>query len=228
MPGYKRTILCLANSRKNTGRCIAGKVIGGGPVGEWVRPVSSRATGELSEEERRYENGQDPKLLDVITIPLKGAQSEGHQRENHLIDDGFYWEFVRKASAAEVELALDHVRGPLWDNASSSYNGLHDRVAESAVMSCGYSLRLIKVVDLAISVGTEGAEFGNGKRKVRGRFSLNGEHYLLSVTDPSIERRYFAGTDGTFPIGPAILCISLGEVYLGYAYKLIAGVLLPT
>ena len=55
-------------------------------------------------------------------------------------------------------------------------------------------------------------------------FSLNAEQYLLSITDPIVERKYLAGPNGEFKVGHAILCVSLGEPYLGYAYKLIAGV----
>ncbi len=78
--------------------------------------------------------------------------------------------------------------------------------------------------DLKIVVAVEGAEFGNAKRKVRGHFTLNGAQYLLSVTDPVVERQYLAGGNGEFNVGTAILCVSLGEPYQGYAYKLIAGV----
>jgi hypothetical protein len=108
---------------------------------------------------------------------------------------------------------------------------LNDRVAVEATAALGSSLKLISVTALTIRVATEGAAFGNGKRKVRGRFSLNGSRYWLTVTDPAIERRYLhlAGDndDATFAVGRAILSISLGEPYMGYAYKLIAGVILP-
>ena len=223
-PKYTKTIICLANSRKITGRCVAGKEIAGEKIGGWIRPVSSRPAGELSEEERRYENGQDPKLLDVITIPMVEPRPHGFQSENHLIDDGYYWAKEREAGWDDLKAALDKVSGPLWDNSSSSYNGLHDRVEEATANELGTSLRLVEVKDLKTVIAVEGAEFGNAKRKVRGRFTLNGAQYLLSITDPVVERQYLAGGNGEFNVGPAILCVSLGEPYQGYAYKLIAGV----
>ena len=77
-----------------------------------------------------------------------------------------------------------------------------------------------------INVAVEGAEFR--KRKVRACFSLNGESYRLAVTDPIVERRYLMGENGSYDVGEAILCISLGELYDGYAYKLVATIFLPS
>jgi hypothetical protein len=122
---------------------------------------------------------------------------------------------------------VEVIRGPLWDNSSSSYNGHNDRVEEIAAGNLRSSLTLVDVADLQVSVAFEGAAFGNAKRKVRGRFSLNGQTYWLAITDPMVERRYLAGRDGVFEVGRAVLCISLGEPYGGFAYKLIAGIILP-
>ena len=77
-----------------------------------------------------------------------------------------------------------------------------------------------------VKVAIEGAEFR--KRKVRARFSFNRELYQLSVTDPIVERRYLMGQDGEYYIGEAVLCISLGELYEGFAYKLVAAIFLPS
>ena len=121
-------------------------------------------------------------------------------------------------------LLLTPLLAPLWEDSSSSCNGLHDRVGEAEANELGSSLRLVEVTDFKIVVAVEGAQFGNGKRKVRGHFTYNGAEYWLAVTDPLTERKYLAGQDGEFEVGHAILCISLGEPYEGYAYKLIAGV----
>ena len=61
-----------------------------------------------------------------------------------------------------------------------------------------------------------------------GFWQANGVRYRLAVTDPIVESKYLAGNDGTYDVGNAILCISLGEPYKGYAYKLIAGVIVPS
>lgn len=87
---YTKTILCLANSRKLSGRCIAGKEKLRRGYGEWIRPVSARPSEEISEEERRYENGQSAQILDVISVPMREPRPGAHQTENHLIDDDYY------------------------------------------------------------------------------------------------------------------------------------------
>jgi hypothetical protein len=224
---YVKRIICLANSRKISGRCVAGKEIIGNGFGGWIRPVSSRPTGELSEYDRRYQNGTDPKLLDVIDIQMTKHTPHGFQTENHQIDDGAYWSLVRTSTPAELAGALDDVPGVLWNNHSSSSNGLRDRVSEAIAAQLQDSLLLIDVSKLTISVAVEGAAFNNAKRKVRGSFVFNDVPYMLSVTDPIVEREYLKRPDGEYDGGPATLCVSLGDIWQGYAYKLIAGVFFP-
>lgn len=224
---YVKRIVCLANSRKISGRCVAGKEIVGSGFGSWIRPVSSRLAGELSELDRRYQNGTDPKLLDVVDIQMTQHTPHGFQTENHVIDDQAYWNLVRTCTPAELAGALDAVPGVLWDNQSSSTSGLHDRVSEALAAQLQGSLVLINVNKLTIGVAIEGAAFNDAKRKVRGSFSFNNALYMLSITDPVIEREYLKRADGEYDAGPATLCISLGDIWQGYAYKLIAGVFFP-
>ncbi len=225
---YSKTFICLANSRKTSGRCIAGKEVLHDGFGDWIRPVSARITGELSEEERRFEKGGDPCILDVVEVVMVEHRPHGYQVENHLIDDKHYWRLERRAGWVDVLGCLDEVVVHLWTNNSSSYYGTHDRVSEAEAAGIQSSLKLIKVDDLAVKVAVEGAEFGNGKRKVRACFSLNGEFYRLAITDPIVERQYLARENGTYDVGEAVLCVSLGELYDGYAYKLVAAVFLPS
>jgi hypothetical protein len=210
-----------------SGRCVAGKELIGGAISQWIRPVSARSSHELSEEERRFENGQDPQLLDLVIVPLDRHEPRSYQTENHVIDDNYYWALKGRANATQLQTCLDPVTGTLW-GADSTYHGVNDRVEEAVANAMTESLKLVQVQDLKIQVSVEGANFGNGKRKVRGGFTLGKTPYLLTVTDPKIERKYLAQKDGTTAVGAAILCISLSEIFQGAAYKLIAGVILPS
>jgi hypothetical protein len=151
----------------------------------------------------------------------------GFQAENHLIDPRCYWTLERRATQDELRAAVDQLEGPLWLNGSSTGHGLNDQVPASEAAKFQHSLHLINVTDLALQVAWEGVGFPNPRRKVRGRFSLNGNRYKLAVTDQDILDTYLSGKDGNFSVGDATLCISLGEAYRGYAYKLIASVIQP-
>ena len=90
MPSTKR-LLCLANSRKLHDRCVAGKEWNGTEAGNWVRPISARDGGAVSERERRYEDGSDPQVLDVMDVPVLQRRSEDYQTENWLLDPKRRW-----------------------------------------------------------------------------------------------------------------------------------------
>jgi hypothetical protein len=193
-----------------------------------VRPVSLRPAGELSEADRQFQDGSDPKLLDIVEIPMSKHLPHGFQTENHAIDDRFYWVRKRKCTPAELKTVLDSTAIKLWDNSSApSTNGINDRVADAIAANLQGSLLLIEVPKLTISVAVEGAYFNNAKRKVRGAFTHKNTRYILTITDPVIEREYLKKADGEHDAGPATLCISLGDSFQGYAYKLIAGVIFP-
>lgn len=227
MPNYTLTILCLANSRKLTGRCIAGRIVTDDGFGAWVRPVSERPNREISEEERRFSNGRDPKVLDIICIPFKSKCPHDFQTENHVIDDRFNWSLKGRASWDDVLKAVDRSNKPLWQNHGSSWHGANDRVMQGADLAGQGSLKLIAVRDLSVHVGLEGEGYSNAKRKLRARFTYAHTIHILAITDPILERDYLSRPDGDFEIGRALLCVSLSEPYNGYVYKLVASVILP-
>jgi len=225
---YAKTIVCLANSRKPpSGRCVAGREYQAGQFGAWVRPVSDRATREASLEERRFENGRDPQVLEIITMRLVRALPENYQRENHVLDPDHYWTLSGAVSWTKIQDAIEDVKGPLWLNGDSSSYGENDRVSEVQAAGLTSSLYLVRPSKLRLVVAREGAGAGQTKRKVRADFRLSGHTYRLVVTDPFIEAKYFAGADGEYPIPETLLCVSLGEPFYGYAYKLAAAVITP-
>lgn len=225
MPDAKR-IVCLANSRKRSGRCVAGKEQTAKGPGEWMRPVSDRPSQEVSEDERQYEDGSDPRVLDIIDIPLLNHDPKSYQAENWLLDPNFYWVRIGRARWRDLaHLADDPPR--LWVNSSSTYSGLNDRVSLSDSQSLTSSLYLLHLERVKLRVLAPGANFGNPKRRVQADFSYKGSKYILWVTDPVVERRYLAGKDGEYDIGECFITVSLGEAHEGYCYKLVATVITP-
>ncbi len=224
MPETKK-IVCLANSRKHSGRCIAGKEVLAKGYGNWIRPVSARSSGEISEEERRYENGVLPEVLDIISIPIVGAMPQLYQSENYLIDAGCYWVKKGRLSWADIKEFVDKPV-PLWTSNDSTYYGLNDRVKVPIAAKLPNSLMLIAPEDLTIKVLTEGGEFGNPRRRVRADFKHAGTSYSLIVTDPVAEKALLARPNAEYQPKGAYLCISLGEAHTdGSCYKLVATVI---
>ena len=226
MPSTKR-LVCLANSRTLHGRCVAGREWNGAAAGGWIRPISARDGGEVSEYERQYEDGGDPRVLDVIDVPLLEARPSGYRTENWLLDPRCYWEKVGRLSPFDLPALADPV-APLWIDGHSTHNGLNDRIPIAATGSIAGSLRLLEVDRLRLTVRRPGEAFGNTKRRVQGRFEHAGREYALWVTDPSWERTYLAKLDGTYVVGECHLTISLGEPYQDACYKLIVAVIPAT
>lgn len=218
-----RRIVCLANSRKMNGRCIAGRELIEGKSGDWIRPVSDRPHHEVSEYERQYENGRDPTVLDVIDVPLIEPMPHGPQSENWLIDPEFYWTRVGQVSWNELAALCDD--GPLWINGYSTIWGLNDQVPVSEAEKLHDSLRLIRVPSLKLRVYTPGKKFNDPKRKVQAIFKFQGDNYRLRVTDPVVERSYLAKEDGIYPVGRSYMTVSLGEPYKEHYYKLVAALI---
>ena len=226
MTGSKR-IVCLANSRKLAGRCIAGREWAAEEgAGNWLRPVSARESQEVSEYERQYEDGSDPRVLDIIDIPVREPQPHAHQTENWLLDPEYYWEKVGVYSPFDLPALTDPIE-PLWIDGYSTYHGSNDKIPIDEIGQASSSLRLVSVGEVVLEVFAPGEAFGNSKRRVQGRFIHAGQNYAFWVTDPVYERRYLAKLDGTYRIGECHITISLGEPYRDTVYKLIAAIIEP-
>ncbi len=225
MTSTKR-IVCLANSRKLNGRCVAGREAVRGRPGRWIRPVSSRENQEVSEYERQYEDGSDPRVLDIIDVPLIEARPSGHQSENWLLDPEWYWSRVGQLAWKDLAGYAEQ-GGPLWLNGDSTYNGLNDRITMEALADLHSSLRLIHVDNLQLEVFRPSEAFGNSKRRVQARFDHEKERYWLWITDPVYEQRYLSQRDGRSDLGACYLTLSLGELYKRACYKLVAAVIQP-
>lgn len=221
--GSRIQMVCLANSRKYGGRCVAGKEIteDGKSAGRWLRPVSQEDWGTLSMRCIALQDGAMPNLLDIVTVPIQGPDPRHCQQENAVADPTRAWRRKGRLPIDRLPELVDDVEA-LWINGYDSRYGLNDRipqdVAETRVRS---SLLLIQPAELRICV----EEFVNSPLKVRARFHFKNVEYGLTVTDPLVEFAYSQKPLGEYPATQkdVYLCVSLGEPFEGYCYKLAAG-----
>ena len=65
--------------------------------------------GRYRKYERQYEDGSDPRVLDVIDVPLLESRPSGYQTENWLLDPRHYWEKVGRLSVFDLPALADPV-----------------------------------------------------------------------------------------------------------------------
>src|SRR5437016_234213 len=114
-----KRILVLANSTKHYPmRCVAGRELihvegADAQWGGWIRPVSTHDEGALNASERRLTDAPDPRVLDIIRLPLESPENNPLQPENWLIDKSEIWE---KESALDVQKLSSLIEQPehLW------------------------------------------------------------------------------------------------------------------
>lgn len=202
-------IICLANSRKNRNRCIAGLT----RDGVWIRPVSTLADGAITRSMRDVD-GKEPKLLDILSIPLEADGPDfGHQPENRLLKPG-PWTRLGVVGVADVEQFCETRKLLLHTDS--------DRVPELLIAAKSAdkrrSLQLIAVANAQFYRTTS----YTGKDQVRASFRYAGRGYDIVVTDPIVEQRVRKGEKLS---RDCILTVSMGGPYDGNYFKFIAAVI---
>jgi len=215
------TLVCLANSTKIGGRCVAGKQLINGKIGPWIRPVGNINGGPIFNPQ--YRNGDLVDVMDVIGLEaVKHVPYRGYQQENVLVKSSG-WERVGRYRWDQLQELVD-TPAPLWIGAGER----SDRIGIDRVVELSSSLRLIKVTKLEISGLAR-----DGRIKLRAKFRYGRTEYDLSITDPEFEAKHqLSDTDNV--IAPkAYLCVSIGEPYIVPAtgekacFKLVATVITP-
>lgn len=196
-------IVILAKSVKHQNHCVAGKCI---INKKWYRPVSTVTGGELNNEQVMVQNihgAYRVKPLQKVEMSFLNHVPLLQQPENHLID-GNIWQQKYKIHLNEIDQYLDRP-DDIW--------GLGNRVdyslIESNYIHIHQSLYLVQAQNISL--------YYDGERKRRASFQYNGIDYDLPVTDPEFYN--IVNEDKDFK---GILCISLGEEYHGYCYKIVA------
>lgn len=223
-----RRIVCLANSRKPDGRCVAGKLYAQGNFGAWLRPISVRDGEELSEQERHISKGVEPALLDIMEFMVTKHKPSAHQPENFLINPQYKFKHIGSVNIEELMKVVDKPTNIWIMGYQSKTFGKNDLVPPNRISEVTNSLFLINPHTFTIQVVQ-----GTYSLQVRGQFSYLGAEYNLRITDPVVEERFIPKGAGEYKIDDVLLTISLAEKLFTVAsnpsssgyYKLIAGVI---
>lgn len=202
-------VICLANSYKHQGRCIAGI---DEQSGEWVRPISNLDDGRIP-----LNQAKNISILDIVDISLDYQIKAGHEIENVGYRNS-PWQITNKAEIADLlKYREDVLLHPEYGNAIPyKYLGR---------MSPTRTLQLIEVEELSIHTNSHSKWKAVIGDKKYGLASCE-----LSITDPII----LNNLDWGIPVSShCLLCMSLGQPWkpeddlMGEkkCYRLIAGVI---
>lgn len=211
----KKRLVCLSNSKKLGGRCLAGielddhnnpVFINGSP--KWIRPVSEAVHGEVPTDWVHHLN-----ILDIIEIEVTGTPNTDYQCENAL----FQKNSLRKIGTLERTGIIS-----VCENPETIFDNNKNAVAETAISDLTRSLILIKTNRFKV-IDTTYED--TNKRQIRLAFTHRGNRYDLPITDLVFLDKYKSEKGFLDNIQELILCLSLGVPYNGFHYKLIAGVI---
>jgi hypothetical protein len=219
-----KTLVILANSVKHHLHCVAGKDI---DTKEWIRPVSNVVGEALTTEQSSYTNkGSSWKVkpLDKIIIEFSEHVPLQQQPENYLISQE-KWASNFKINRDDLAQYVDTPQN-IWLDMSTNTNRVTSSLVASNEIVIVQSLYLIKIDLLSLQISTEHETFVGEKRKLRGSFEYNGvKYYDLTITDPKIWSEYKEKLLGMYELKDVYLCLSLGEEFHGFYYKIIAAII---
>lgn len=212
----KKTIAIFANSVKHNNHCVAGKCI---ETKKWIRPVGDEDGKALTKEQVKYKNNYGVFLVkpkQKIKMEFDKSTPLCNQPENYLIKSDYRWE---QAFSLKDEELKNYVDEPfdLWGES----NRVKFKDIKDKKITISQSLYLIKVDKIKLYKEFNTFKPESPKRKVN--FEYNKIIYELSVTDPNFDELIEKKEEVT--LNDKYLCISLGENYEDYCYKLVAAIL---
>ena len=215
-------LICLANARKRSERCIACL---DPQKGALIRLVSKAEHGELTYAQRNLGPHGEPQKLDLIRVKIAQKKPAAGQPENCLVDPEPWQLLDRPARSEKLGALRQAVQAGDW-----IFGTIGDRIAAStfATHPPPASLAIVRPSDVRWLFETMGS-----KQRVRALFGLRRSNYNLSLTDPPVEELLKSlpnGVHASSSVGLRdellLFCISLGEPFSdGNCYKLVAGVL---
>lgn len=215
--------ICLANSYKRGGRCVAGVEIvsdnsgGWKPVRNddgrprWIRPIAKTTYGEIPNF-----MAEDIELFSVVKLTNVVSCPEQAHVEN------VYYSLMEQC---EYNVSLESsILNQLIDNKHQSiFQNRGRAVSAEMLMGINYSLMLVHP-DKAGAYRDENRE----KSKNRMKFTYYGVEYDFPITDPAFLDEFKRKPECFDNIPDVYLALSLGLEFEGWHHKLVAGVIIPT
>lgn len=210
-------ILCLANSFKEGGRCLAGIQLdphnhpvlhSNRPV--WIRPVSDTEHGQVPNE-----LCIGISALDVLEFDEAVVNGTGYQSENTTFNDQSIKVLDRLTKEDLNELCDNSRLNTIFGNRGKA-------ISEEAIQHINYSLMLLKISDFQIINKTyEDRE----RPQVRLTFRYNGNLYDLPVTDSVFLYMHKRNANILERVSEIFVVLSLSVPFENWYYKLVAAII---
>ncbi|MBO4315997.1 MAG: hypothetical protein J5867_08575 [Prevotella sp.] len=214
--------ICLANSYKRGGRCIAGIEIAkkangkwkmirnqeGAP--QWIRPIANTPYGEIP-----IHVANDIKLLSVIKlVDVQPCPHNAHTEDtlfSHI--ECCHFDFPNDIDV--LNRILDPIHQAIFHNRGRA-------ISTQMITGLNYSLMLIHPENIQTYIDET-----REKSKYRMSFTYFGTNYDFPITDPLFLDRMRETPQLYSQIDNAYLTLSLGMEFEGWHHKLVAGVIIP-
>ncbi|WP_304296603.1 hypothetical protein [Capnocytophaga leadbetteri] len=201
----KVRIVCLANSSKLQGRCLAGILLDDNNIpvkpNMWFRPISNKGHGEIDTALVNNIN-----LLDIIEIEVSDfIDKNNYQSENVYFTDNS----IKKIGVLDKKY-LDK----MIETDSLTFGNRGKAISKDCICFLQKSLMFIKIESYEVTKN----------KKIKISFEYKGTFYKeITITDPSFICNYKQGNFSN--IKPIYLSLSVAMKYNDWYTKLVAGVI---
>jgi hypothetical protein len=206
-------IVCLANSYKEGGRCIAGVKLDerGAPEKpvKWIRPVCMTTEGEIPTQWV-----QTIRPLDIIEFEKTADAPKSFQTENIFFDE--------KSLQVTGKFPLDGLEELCDQRQFLLFGSKTKAVEQNESKKLNHSLTMIYTTHFKVY---EHQYEDKTRSQVRLRFSFDIFSYDFPVTDPVFLSNYQQNKQLLADVEKLYLTLSLGRLHEGWHYKLVACVL---
>jgi hypothetical protein len=209
--------VCLANSFKEGGRCLAGieldnnnnPIIAEGHP-KWIRPICKTPHGEVPTD-----LVADIEILDIIEIEISGyPDEEDYQSENVFFQENSI-KVIGSFAFAQLTQLCDN-RGLIFGNRGKA-------VSDEVIKTLSYSLMLVQTNQFEVIEKIYDDNPNWSKHRLV--FSYNDHKYDLPITDPVFIHDYKGDPDVLEEVKDIYLSLSLAIVHNNWHSKLVAGII---